>query len=171
MNRTINKNKGMFIEKLVNQTIKFYIENKICFIEKRYLPIEIIKRDKNKVLGKLLNKSYVDYCGILEKKYVCFETKQTDNDEFLLNQIKKHQLDHLKDIVLYGGYSFLVLHFFNHDETYLIPYKELEKLYTKKIKRINLEQLRNNDKVASLNIVFPGILDLYQKIKNLVIPD
>ncbi|MDE7099820.1 MAG: Holliday junction resolvase RecU, partial [Malacoplasma sp.] len=112
----------MYIEQLIEKTIDYYIKNEICFIEKRYLPIKIIERNENIIKGKLLSKSYVDYFGLIESKYITFESKQTENEKFLISQIKDHQFKHLRDINKLNGISFLILHFYCEDKTFLIPY-------------------------------------------------
>ncbi|MDE5553456.1 MAG: Holliday junction resolvase RecU, partial [Malacoplasma sp.] len=58
-------NRGMYLEELINKTIEYYSSNEIAFFEKRFLPIKILnKLDDNFIRGKLLKKSYVDYCGV-----------------------------------------------------------------------------------------------------------
>lgn len=163
----INNNKGMYIEELVNKTIEFYLTNNICFLEKRNLPIKIIKKNNEVVIGKLLKKSYVDYFGFIDGKYITFETKQTNEDFFMLSQLKKHQLEHLRLISSLNGISFLILHFFSYDKTYLIHYEEIEKFVLKKKKKLLLNDLikSKTDNIKELNILFPGILNLYEKIK------
>ncbi|MCF0217809.1 MAG: Holliday junction resolvase RecU [Malacoplasma sp.] len=165
-------NKGMFIEDLVDKTIFYYLDNKICFIEKRYMPIKIIKRKNDLIEGKLLKKSYVDYFGLIKSKFVSFETKQTDNDYFLLNQIKDHQLNHLKDISLYGGIAFVILHFYNSEATFLIPYCIIEQWVANNIKKVDLTYLKkclNDNKVFNLEIIFPGILNIYDVVDKKII--
>lgn len=163
----MNINKGMYIEKLIENTILYYINNSICILEKRYLPIQIIKNNHDgTIVGKLLSKSYVDFFGIVNQKFVAFETKQTDQNYFDLNQIKKHQFDYLKKIKLLKGISFIILHFFNDDKTYLIDFEYIEKSIIKKTKKIYLKSLdkQNNNLVHKLELIFPGILNLYEKI-------
>lgn len=168
----INSNKGMYIENLVEKTISFYISNKLCFIEKRYLPIQIVKKlDHDMIVGKLIKKSFVDYIGIVEGKYISFETKQTNMDEFNLNQIKEHQLKFLSLISQLNGISFLILHFYCHDKTFLISFLEIEKWLSKKRKKVTLDFLNDlvkQNRICELKIVFPGILDILEQIKNLI---
>ena len=55
----INKNKGMYIEELINRTIDYYWYNdNNIYIEKRFVPIKIIKKiNDTTFIGKLLSKS------------------------------------------------------------------------------------------------------------------
>lgn len=161
----------MYIEQLIEKTIDYYLNNNICFIEKRYLPIKIIERNNNIIKGKLLAKSYVDYFGLVENKYITFETKQTENEKFLLSQIKDHQFNHLKTINKLNGISFLILHFYCDDKSFLIPYTTLEKWISKKMKSISLSFLESQVKncfISKLEIVFPGILNIYETIKKII---
>ncbi|MBD5445928.1 MAG: Holliday junction resolvase RecU [Mycoplasma sp.] len=122
-------NRGMYLEELINKTIEYYSSNEIAFFEKRFLPIKILnKLDDNFIRGKLLKKSYVDYCGVYKGKYISFEAKQTNNDFFLLSQIKEHQIKHIIKINSFGGISFVIVHFYNSSRTFLISYDVLEKM-------------------------------------------
>lgn len=164
-----NSNKGMYIEELVNKTIAFYIDNKICFLEKRNLDIKIIKNDKNIIIGKLLSKSYVDYFGLVNQKFVSFEAKQTNTNFFNLSQIKNHQFEHLKLINSFKGYSFLLLHFYQFDKTFLIDFGYVEDLKSKKLNKVSLDLLqKEKDLVFELSLTFPGILNLKEAISNFI---
>ena len=76
----INKNKGMYIEELINRTIDYYWYNKDnIYFEKRFVPFKILKIMNNNVfLGKLLSKSTVDYTGVFKHRHLEFEVKQTE---------------------------------------------------------------------------------------------
>lgn len=169
----MNANKGMYIEQLVEKTIDYYLVNKLCFFEKRYLPIQIIKKISNDmIVGKLVKKSYVDYFGIWKGFYFSFETKQTSDEVFNLNQIKNHQLLHLSMVHHFNGISFVIIHFYSHDKTFLINYPTIEKWISNKKKKINIEFLTKNlinKGVYELILVFPGILNLLEQLKNLVV--
>ena len=43
----MNANRGMYIEELVNRTNSYYYDRNIAIIEKRYLPIKIVKNILN----------------------------------------------------------------------------------------------------------------------------
>lgn len=153
------KNKGMYIEELVGNTISFYNEQNIGIFEKRYLPIKVISIEKNKVIGYLKEKSYVDFIGLYNKRHIEFETKQTNNDYFKFSLFKEHQLKYLINIFNNGAISFLIIHFYNHDKTFAISAFELISLYEKfKNKKIPLNYIERH--FYKLEIIFPGILDL-----------
>lgn len=153
------KNKGMYIEELVGNTITFYNNKNIGIFEKRYLPIKIISIDKNKVIGYLKEKSFVDFVGIYNKRHIEFETKQTNDNYFRFTLFKEHQLKYLINSHNHGSISFLIIHFYNFDKTFAINTSELISLYEKyKNKKISLEYIENH--FHKLEIIFPGILDL-----------
>lgn len=67
----IHTNLGMYTESIVDRTIEYYnIHENQIFIEKRNVPIKIIKKiDNSTVIGKLIQKSYIDYFGVINNKY------------------------------------------------------------------------------------------------------
>lgn len=156
----MTKNLGMYIEQLVNRTILFYEKNNIALLEKREIPIRIIKHiNINTVLGKLIAKGKVDYFGFINKKYVEIECKQTSFDYFDLKHIKKHQMNYLKKIHELKCLAYLLIYFEKHDEILAIDYQNLIKC--KKIYKTNLICYENIKKNGTLvKIIYPGILDL-----------
>ena len=80
----MQKNRGMYIEELVNKTISYYETNNICHIEKRNLPIKIVSKKETKIEGHLNKKSFTDFARLTcevqhsEKKsvhFICFVCK------------------------------------------------------------------------------------------------
>ncbi len=154
----INKNKGMYIEELMNNTAMYYDENRICYIEKRFLPIIPLSITNNIVKGKLIKKSSVDYCCVYKGKYIDIELKQTDEDEFDIRKIKNHQLNHLEKINYYKGKAYLMIYFFKRDVIYMIEYNDLSNLINN-----NIFKIKCFDKSIEKHMVeikFPGIIDL-----------
>ncbi|MDE7433754.1 MAG: Holliday junction resolvase RecU [Mycoplasmoidaceae bacterium] len=118
----MNANRGMYAEELVNRTNSYYYERSIALIEKRYLPIKIVKNlNDNLIIGKLLAKSYVDYCGVYQSKHLEFEVKQTNEKNFDLHLIKPHQIKHLINAFNQKAISFLIIYFNQYDEFYFMP--------------------------------------------------
>ncbi|WP_025755153.1 Holliday junction resolvase RecU [Mycoplasmopsis cricetuli] len=158
----MNKNKGMLLEKIINQTINFMWKNKIAFIEKKQLPYNFqnIIVEKNKLKLKnvtILGKSTVDYIGIYQGKFICFEAKTTDEDVFYLSNIKEHQYKYLNLINQAKGIAFLILFFSSKCLFFKIDFLTLEKIYSAR-KKIDLEWLKENSK--ELTLEFPGYLNL-----------
>ncbi len=154
----INSNKGMFLETFINQTLKFYWDHQICWIRKQNLfvaPTKIVNKD---IVGKLNYKNDVDYYGIYQGIFICFEAKQTLKERFLLSNIKPHQWEFLHNIDHYHGIAFLILSFLNTNEIFAIPYQTLHNLKQQQIKSIDYPLLK---KIGFLlEIRLPGIIDI-----------
>jgi recombination protein U len=119
----MHANRGMYAEELFNRTID-YLNGSDCLIEKRNIPIKIVKDlSNNLIMGKLLSKSTVDYCGYINHKHIEFEVKQTNQPNFDINMIKPHQYQYLTKAEQVGSVAFVVVHFSLFDEFYLLPIK------------------------------------------------
>jgi recombination protein U len=114
-------NRGMYAEELINRTID-YLHGTNCLIEKRNIPIKIVKDlNNNLIMGKLLSKSTVDYCGFVNNKHIEFEVKQTNHLNFTIEMIKPHQYEYLLKAHHIGSLAFVIVHFSLKDEFYLLP--------------------------------------------------
>lgn len=160
--RQLNSNKGMYIETLIEHSIKFYSSKNIAHFEKRYLPIQITSITNNIIKGILMKKSFTDFNGIYLGRYIDFETKQTDSDYFNLSNIKKHQLDHMLNISRYNGIVFLLVHFFKYDKTFFLSIDEILELIKNKKKNIPISIFHKH--FTSIDIEFPGILNFLSVI-------
>ena len=106
--------------------------------------------------------STTDYNGVYKGRYIDFEAKNTKNKtSFSLNNISKHQIEHLKRVIAHGGIAFFiiqfelldkvfildasyVIHFYEHRERKSIPYScfeesgiEVERSYNPRLKYID----------------------------------
>ncbi len=151
------KNKGMYIEELINNSAAYYEENNVCYLEKRFLPIIPLNVEGNLVKGKLIKKSSVDYCCLYQGYYIDMEVKQTDESFFEWSIIKKHQFNHLKRITKMHGIGLLLVYFFKSDEVYIFSFQEIDKLINQGFKKIytNQKEIQNN----RVEIIFPGVID------------
>ncbi len=110
-----HKNRGMDLEKLINESNKYYLQNDIAIIYKKPTPIGITKviYQNNKQIiknGYFESKSTLDYNGIYKGKYIDFDAKVTINKtSFPLNNIHPHQFEHIENIIRHGGISFLII--------------------------------------------------------------
>ncbi len=160
-----NANRGMYAEELVNRTNSYYYDRGIALIEKRYIPIKIVKSiNQNTIIGKLLSKSYVDYCGIYKGKHIEFEVKQTNNINFDLSLIKEHQLRHLINNNKHGGIGFVIVYFNPLEQFYLIYIDQIiEWKQNNKSSTIKYEFIKK--KCYPIDITFPGIIDYLSLLK------
>jgi len=148
-NNYINySNRGMDLEKDINETNKYYEINNIALIYKRPTPIKTTKVSYNKN-SKIIKEAYfekkstTDYNGIYKGKYIDFEAKETKNKNiFPLSNIKSHQLKHIKNVLNHNGIIFLIIRFTNNFETYLLEGEKLLKHIENKNKSINKEFLK-----------------------------
>jgi recombination protein U len=115
-------NRGMYIEEIINRTIDYYINHYDCLLEKRNIPIKIVKDlDNNMIVGKLLSKSYVDYSGYINNHHLEFESKQTNNKHFSISLIKDHQYSYLIKVQRLNCLAFVIVYFSLYDCFYLLP--------------------------------------------------
>ncbi len=159
-------NRGMDFEGDINLSNQYYKDHDICLIIKRPTPINVVKVDYSK--GAKITHAYfeeqstTDYNGVYKGKYIDFEAKNTKNKtSFPLNNITKHQIEHLKKVILHGGIAFFiiqfelldkvyildasyVIHFYENGERKSIPYScflekgvEVEKAYSPRLKYID----------------------------------
>ena len=107
------KNRGMFLENILNDTNTYYNSIEKCLIYKKPTPILVCQVDykKNKILeGYYKTPSTLDYNGIYKGKYIDFDAKETLNKtSFPLANLHKHQLEHMKKVINHGGISFLIV--------------------------------------------------------------
>lgn len=127
-------NRGMALEDDLNVTNNYYIDKKIAFIYKKPTPIQIVKTSFNpfKITEAFFKEaSTTDYNGIYKGYYIDYDAKETNNKtSFPLNNIHKHQLNHLKNIDSAKGIAFLIIRFNKLNRTYLITYKDIENFIT-----------------------------------------
>ena len=147
-------NRGLGLEKLIDETNKYYLVNDIAVVYKKPTPIAIKKTEYNnkriKTTGFLKSKSTLDYVGLYKGKYLDFDAKSTLNKTSLpLGNISEHQINHIINVINHGGLSFLIIEmnniiyllkgedlvsFIHNHERKSIPYDYIkEKAYEVKI--------------------------------------
>ncbi len=124
-------NRGMDLEQDINITNQYYIDNNIAFIYKKPTPIQVTKVDYSKK-SVIIKEAYfkepstTDYNGLYKGKYIDFEAKETDSKtSFPLSNIHKHQINHIKNIYLNGGISFVIVRFSKLFQTFLLLGEDL----------------------------------------------
>lgn len=158
----MTNNLGMYIEQLVDRTIIYYQTNNLGFLEKRQIPIKVLKHiNESTIIAKLVAKAKVDYFGYINNNYVEIECKQTKHDYFDLALIKHHQLSYLKYVQENNCKNFVFIYFERYDKVIAISFKEL--MECKKIAKKNaLPFSLMAEHGTDLQIIYPGILDLKQ---------
>lgn len=125
-----SSNRGMGFEDDINISNEFYSEHGVALITKRPTPINVVHVDYTN--GPHITDAYfekqstTDYNGIYREKYIDFEAKSTrSKTSFPLANISPHQIDHLKQVVIFGGIAFFIINFEAYDETYILSAEQL----------------------------------------------
>ncbi|MBN0970839.1 Holliday junction resolvase RecU [Mycoplasma phocoeninasale] len=163
----IHKNKGMFLESIINSSNQFYYENNIAIIHKKNLDIDFKSIDlKNKKLvvnnAFIKSKSTVDYYGIYKGIFLAFEAKSTNEKNFSLSNVKRHQIEYLSLIASHQGLAFWIIYFNLQNKFIVIKHDKFMKI-SKNKKTLAYSLLLANG--ISIELDFPGILD-YLKVFN-----
>ena len=127
-----HSNRGMNLENDINDTNNYYLVNNIAVIYKKPTPITINKVDYKSRIDAVIKEAHfkipstTDYNGIYKGKYIDFEAKETKSTtSFPLNNIHKHQIEHLKKIYEHGGIGFIIVRFSKLNKTYLLFIEDL----------------------------------------------
>lgn len=149
-------NRGMDLEDDINNSNKYYLDNDIAVIHKKPTPVKVVNVNYN--INKIDEAYYeipstTDYNGIYKGKYIDFDAKETKSKtSFSLNNIHKHQIDHLIKVKNHGGISFLIIKFTTLDETYLFETNFLEEfLNNNDRKSIPYNYIKENGYLISYN--------------------
>ncbi len=124
------KNRGMFLEHIINETNNYYLSKDIAIIYKKPTPIKVLNVSFRSKQTTLIDKavfsetSTLDYNGIYKGKYIEFDAKECKNKtSFPLSNIKLHQITHIRNIIRHGGIVFLII--FMNNKFYLFDGKDL----------------------------------------------
>ncbi|MCQ3914999.1 MAG: Holliday junction resolvase RecU [Mycoplasmoidaceae bacterium] len=156
----MNNNLGMYIEQLVDRTITYYQFNNLGFLEKRQIPIKVLKHiNETTVVAKLVAKAKVDYFGFISNNYLEIECKQTKHEFFDISLIKHHQLNYLKYVSENNCKAFVLIYFEQYNKVIALSYGQL--LKCKQIAKKNALPFNIvAEQGIELEIIYPGILNL-----------
>lgn len=147
-------NKGMYLEEIINRTNEYYFSKNIAFIEKRNVPIKIIKKINEKnILGYLMSKSNLDYFGCWKNNYIEFEAKETNKDYFDKSLLKLHQNERLELLNKNKIICFLIIYFSNNNSYFMVNYD----WYIKQKNKI--EYIKFCNECKKIEFIYPGIID------------
>lgn len=93
LNKNINshKNRGLELENIINRTIKYINANELGLFYKFPTPNKIIKSKDDKNISVFKDKSFLDYVGVKNSKFIAIEAKETKTECFYLKNIKPHK--------------------------------------------------------------------------------
>ncbi len=164
-------NRGMALEKLINAANEYYLMQNIALFTKRPTPINVVKIDYAKgarIIDAYFEKqSTTDYNGVYLNRYFDFEAKSTKLKTSLpLNNIYKHQIDHLKNVALHGGIAFFIVEFTSLNEIFVIAAEHIIFFYEQK-ERMSIPYafFRENGKLIKLG--FNPILDYLPAVEEI----
>ncbi len=127
------KNRGMALEKLIDESNAHYLREGHAVIHKKPTPVQIVRvdypaREKAKIVEAYYKiPSTTDYNGVYRGVYIDFDVKETRNKTaFPINNVHAHQIDHLKAVDAQGGVAFLLIRFVHHGTVHLLPYQALK---------------------------------------------
>jgi|SRR5690554_1028788 len=127
LNKTNYANRGMSLEKELNESNKYYRAHNIALIYKKPTPVQIVKVDYPKRQKAVIKEAYfqapstTDYNGIYRRKYIDFEAKEIKSKTaFPLQNIHIHQFEHLKQVLELGGITFIIVKFANLNKSFLL---------------------------------------------------
>lgn len=133
-------NRGMSLEKVINESNDYYLSNDIALIHKKPIPIQIVKVSYPSRQSAVIKEAYykvpstTDYNGIYKGYHIDFEAKETQNKtSFPLQNIHEHQIKHLIQVEEHGGIAFLIIHFKQYDEIYLLEASHVKAFYERSL--------------------------------------
>lgn len=125
----IYANRGMTLESDINQTNEYYNIHNIALVYKKPTPIKVVQVEypKNRIKEAYFNEpSTLDYNGVYRGRYLEFDAKETQSKtSFPLSNIHKHQLEHIRKVIYFGGIAFLIVSFVSINKTYLLLGEDL----------------------------------------------
>ncbi len=124
------KNRGMFLENIINESNTYYNSIDKCLIYKKPTPIKVLNvsypSNRSHVIDKAVYSSIstLDYNGIYKGKYIEFDAKECHSKtSFPLSNIKSHQINHIEKVIFQKGIVFLIIYMNN--EFYLLKGEDL----------------------------------------------
>ena len=119
-------NRGMKLEKLIDQTNDIYREMDIADIRKIPTPVKILGASKGMIRGHVMPSTWVDYSGIYDFKCIIFDAKETKGKSWSLKNITDKQYSLLESFDKKGAIAFLIIHFSDEGKYYYLPFQSLE---------------------------------------------
>ncbi|MFK2824177.1 Holliday junction resolvase RecU [Bacillus sp. B190/17] len=121
-------NRGMTLEKDLNDTNIFYLERGLAVIHKKPTPVQIVQVDYPKRSAAVIKEAYfqqastTDYNGVYRGRYVDFEAKETRSaTAFPLKNFHEHQIIHMRKVEEQNGISFVIIRFALTEEVFYLP--------------------------------------------------
>lgn len=164
-------NRGMELENDINITNKYYIDNDIALIYKKPTPIRVTKTNYQNMRitdGFFETPSTLDYNGIYKGFYIEFDVKETKSKtSFTINNIHKHQIEHIKRVLNHKGIVFLIIRFTLLQKDYVLKGEDLIK-FIKENERKSIPLSYFEENCYEINIKYAPRLDYIKIVDKLI---
>ncbi|WP_114570960.1 Holliday junction resolvase RecU [Exiguobacterium flavidum] len=125
-------NRGMKLEKLIEESNAFYLTHNRAIIHKKPTPLQIVQVDYPKRSAAVVREAYfkqpstTDFNGVYRGRYIDFEAKETNNKtSFPLKNFHPHQIEHMRNCAGHGGICFVIIRFNLYNVQYVLPVEHL----------------------------------------------
>jgi len=126
--------RGSAFEEMVDMTNKLYNQQGLALIQKVPTPITPVAVDnKSRTITSAFfeKRSTVDFIGVAQGLPICFDAKETKEQNFPIKNIHSHQIEFMEAFRKQRGVSFLLIHFHTKGEVFLLPSEVLADYYKK----------------------------------------
>lgn len=130
-------NKGMSLEKMINESNLYYLSHDIAVVYKKPVPIQVVKVDYPSRNKTVIREAYyktpstTDYNGIYKGNYIDFDAKEcTTLTRYPIKDVFEHQVNHLVRVKKHGGIAFFLIRFNLYNKTYIIDIDQFVKFKT-----------------------------------------
>jgi recombination protein U len=124
---------GMTLENDISDTNAYYLKHGHAVIHKKPTPVQVVSvsypgRNKAKITEAYYKTpSTTDFNGLYQGHYIDFDAKETNSKTSMpLKNIHPHQIEHLNNVDAHGGIAFLIVHFKQYQQYFLLPFKALK---------------------------------------------
>ncbi|UXS61015.1 Holliday junction resolvase RecU [Staphylococcus ureilyticus] len=159
MSNTIYKNRGVFLEKVIEKSNNQYLERDLALIDKIPTPMT---GNTRKNTFRYTKKSTVDFTGVSQGQFVCFDAKQCSVPRFEFSRLQPHQESYLKHAHKQKGLAFILILFTKENELYKLTISEYVYLKNNLTRKsISLDWFRENKtQIKSKNGVYYDYLNI-----------
>lgn len=158
------KNRGSYLEKVINISNKQYLERGLALIHKIPTPTRINPKKRTATFSE---KSTVDFTGVSLGTFVAFDAKETKSQNFPFSRLEPHQASYLKSAYEQQGQSFILILFTSENELYRLnidEYMQLEETLNRK--SIPIKWFKDNKQpITSKNGVYYDYLNITGNLK------
>ncbi len=128
--------RGDLLEELIIKSNEYYHKAGVARIDKAATPVKVVEIDGKGLVTKAFfeKKATVDFYGVAQGIFICFDAKETNLKNFPLKNIHAHQIDYMKDVETQGGLSFLIVYFKDSEEFFILPFEIIYHYYQNSLK-------------------------------------